>query len=329
VPALPAGAVELARRGFSRYEILAHYYPGVRFGRPVESADGTPPWVSYVLFDPETGVIAGASHPAFVNRELPAGSIFKLIVALYCAVERPDLFDAYRYRCTGRAAAPLPDRCWTPDGHGETGIDRALSHSCNLYFSSLHTRIAEHSFRRFCDSLAGAGVRVSLPPVSGPDGFARLLAGLDYRARFSVRDGIALARLIAPGGREDPRLRLSRDRREVIPRALYETMISGTAGDGTAESPRAPHGPCGLPWGKRPRLLSGSNRLTATGIFWAGRTAGRFRRASRREGAKAARLALKLLGRREGIRSKKMNFIPPAGRYIHIYVIRTHISFTG
>ncbi len=300
------GAVELARRGFSRYEILAHYYPGVRFGPTVEKADGTPPGVSYVLFDPETDAIAGASHPAFVNRELPAGSILKLIVALYCAAERPDLFDAYRYRCAGRAGAPLPDRCWTPDGHGETGIERALSHSCNLYFASLHSEISGESFRRFLDSLAGARVRVSLPPVSGPDGFARLLAGLDYRVRFTVRDGIALARLLAPGGREDPRLRLSPERRDIITRALYETMISGTAGNGTAESPAAHHDPCGLPWGKTATVLSGSNRLTGYGLFLGGKGGrGVFIALRGGTGAKAARLAPGLLGRTEKAPAEK------------------------
>ena len=294
------GAVELARRGFSRYEILAHYYPDVRFAPTAGMPDGVPPGASYVLFDPETGAIADASHPAFINRELPAGSILKLIVALYCAAERPDLFDAHRYRCTGRAAAPLPDRCWRPDGHGETGIDRALSHSCNLFFASLHSRIDEHSFRRFRDSLAGEGIRISLPPVSAPDGFARLLAGLDYRTRLTVRDLIALARLVAPGGRENHGLRLSRERREVITRALHETMTSGTAGNGTAASAASPRGPFGLPWGKTATVLSGSNRLTGYGLFLGGKDGRAVFVALRGgTGAKAARQAMDLLGRTE------------------------------
>ncbi len=297
------GALELARLGFSRYEILAHYYPGIRFERGDARVSVSPPEVSYVLFDTASGAITEASHPAFEHRKLPAGSIFKLFVALHCAVERPDLFDAYRYRCAGRAGPPLPERCWTPEGHGETGMEGALANSCNLFFASLHSEIGMASLRRFCASLVKAGIRVELPPVSGPDEFARLLAGLDYRVRFSVRDAIALARLVYPDAPPNPALRLSGERRDIIARALFQTMISGTAGNDMAKRPADANA---APWGKTATVLSGSNRLAGYGLFLGGAGDRAVFVALRGgTGARAAQAALGILGRTKGALSEK------------------------
>lgn len=260
------GALELARRGYSRYEILAHYYPAVRFTVSKTEAETPPTELSYALFNPQSGEITRSSHRAFEKRVLPPGSIFKLVVALYCAAERPDLFDAHRYRCTTRAGAPLPERCWTPGGHGDVGMSGAISHSCNLFFASLCATIDAGSFRRFCESLAAYGVRIEMPAVRDQVEFARLLAGLDYRVRIPAGDLIALARLVSPRGDAFPGLRISPERRAVIARALFDTMDTGTAGGVIAADRSGPD----RAWGKTATVLSGSNRLTGYGLFLGG-----------------------------------------------------------
>ncbi len=292
------GALELSRRGFSRYEILAHYFPGIRFIAAESASAAPPPELSYAVFDPDSGALINASHREIENRELPTGSIFKLIVALYCAAERPDLFDSCRYNCTGRAAAPLPDRCWTPAGHGELGMSGALSHSCNLYFASLCRSIDEISFRRFCGSLEAAGVRIDLPRTGGTRGFSRLLCGLDYRQRLSVRGFIALARLVSPGEDAPLHLSISSERRAVIARALIETMVTGTVGSEIAGAPSSSPEKNGRPLGKTATVLSGSNRLTGYGLFLGGDgERGIIVVLQGGSGTQAGRWALRLLGR--------------------------------
>ncbi len=260
------GALELARRGYSRYEILAHYFPSINFAAHKQRAETHPPELSYALFNPQSGEITRSSHRAIEKRVLPPGSIFKLVVALYCAAERPDLFDAHRYQCTGRAGTPLPDRCWTPAGHGDVGMTEALSRSCNLYFASLNGLIDADSFRRFCESLQTCGIRIVTPPVRGPGEFAHLLCGLDYRTRVSVRDLVALARLVSPGEDASARHAIAPERRAIIARALFDTMDTGT-GAGALDAGRS--GSC-RSWGKTATILSGTNRLTGYGLFLGG-----------------------------------------------------------
>ncbi|HSV95698.1 MAG TPA: hypothetical protein VLM75_02060 [Spirochaetota bacterium] len=260
------GALGLAQRGYSRHEILAHYYPAVRFMLYKHQVEAPPPGLSHALFDLQSGEITRSSHRGIENRVLPPGSIFKLVVALYCAAERPDLFDAHRYHCTGRAGTPLPERCWTPVGHGDVGMSEALSHSCNLYFASLNGSINVSSFRRFCESLSTAGIRIEMPPVHGPRESAHLLAGLDYRFGLSVRGLVALARLVSPGENASFEIQIAPGRRAIISRALFDTMDTGTAagvlGTGRSDPDRS--------WGKTATILSGTNRLTGYGLFLGG-----------------------------------------------------------
>jgi hypothetical protein len=263
------GALALARRGYSRHEILAHYYPGIGFAGN-EEPEGAP-GLSFMVFSLYDGAVERASHDAFVHRSVPAGSLFKLIVALYLARERPDLLTGWRHTCPGVTTAPGLPRCWHPVGHGELDCARALAHSCNAFFASLHETIDPASFRAFVARFSGeTGITLTLPQTGSGEEWARLLAGLDSRVRFTVADLARLARFLAPGPSADVRLGNARRRYPpaalvLIRRALADTMRSGTAAqeDGTA-------GDLGAAWGKTATMADGTNRLVSYGIFLGG-----------------------------------------------------------
>ena len=84
------GATGLSRRGYNRYEILEHYYPGLSLKSLGVRSPATTPYLSYCVFDLSSGSVHAISPgPDFIHRRVPAGSVFKLIVALYLAAERP------------------------------------------------------------------------------------------------------------------------------------------------------------------------------------------------------------------------------------------------
>lgn len=282
------GALSLARLGYSRYEIIEHYYPGICF-RPEASHSDCPPGVSYVIFSQFDGSVERASHAAIVARRIPPGSLFKLIVSMYCASRRPDIAGGYRYRCwDGAADAAIPERCWKPRGHGEMDLSSALSKSCNRYFASLYSRIDRRDFAEFYASLcAGLGIDAPLPSVRDDREFARLLAGLDYRVRFTVRDMMALCRVLAPGEAGEPRIERTRERipvrfRAQMLHALYATFQNGTASHIAADSLREPGTALadaddvvrgGAPiWGKTATVLDGTNVACGYGYFLGGDT---------------------------------------------------------
>jgi transpeptidase family protein len=88
--------------------------------------------VSYLLVDVRTGRLLGArwNDP---RRPVPMGSLVKPFTAL--AYAEAHGFHYPEYDCRGEA-----DGCWLPRGHGRIGIEQAIAHSCNVYF----TRLAAH-----------------------------------------------------------------------------------------------------------------------------------------------------------------------------------------
>lgn len=263
------GALALARRGYSRHEILAHYFPGIAFAGS-EVPEGVP-GLSYLIFSLYDGAVERASHDAFVHRSVPAGSIFKLIVTLYLARERADLLTGWRHTCSGNTAENGVPRCWNPAGHGELDCRQALAHSCNAFFASLHERISGDSLRAFAVRFAGeTGIALTLPRTGTDEEWARLLAGLDSRVRFSVTDLMRLARLVAPGAISDARLENARRRYPPAALAIIRSALADTMRTGTAAPKEENADDTGAAWGKTATMADGTNRLAGYGVFIGG-----------------------------------------------------------
>jgi stage II sporulation protein D len=285
------GAVALSRRGYNRYEILEHYYPALMFKSP-HSGAGTTPYLSYCVFDLASGSVLSISPGSdFLRRTVPPGSIFKLIVSLYLAAERPDIFNEYTYTCPGTNVRDtiMPDRCWNQHGHGTIQIKDAITYSCNLYFASLYNRISIKNFSaffsRFCQC---TGINARLPEFSNERDWSRMLAGLDFRMTFTIGDYIKLVRFLNCGevfGRPQASCYagVPYDQRLVIYRALRETCIRGTAGGVTKpygadcnyqalpeNVKEGTQGLAGDAWGKTATVIDGTNRPVSYGMFIGG-----------------------------------------------------------
>ena len=284
------GAYNLSRMGYSRYEIVEHYYPDIAFVKE-RSGEQLNPYLSYCIFDLATGAIL-ASNPGnrILQRRVPPGSVFKLFVLLYVAQERRDIFNDYKYTCTGNNAldGTLPERCWHRNGHGTLNIRDAIAHSCNLYFASLHNRISYKNFYKFYVNFCRcAGIPSALPEIANDSQWAKMLAGLDFRIDFRVQDYIRLVQFLNSGtlrSRISPCGDLPDTERIAIFQAMGDTFISGTAsgkirpygsrinytellasmkGSDQKEVP-------GVMWGKTATVLDGTNRPVSYGLFIGG-----------------------------------------------------------
>ncbi len=287
-----AGALKLAELGYSRYEILEHYFPEIRFIAAEGMEKALPHDVSYVIFSLQTGKIEKSSYQAITARKIPSGSIFKLIIALYLATEKPEFLHKYSYQCRSHSDDNMPEKCWRPDGHGKIGFSDALSHSCNLYFASLYRIIDKKKFKTFFDNFClHLNIKSKLPPIKNDREFSHLLAGLDYRLKFTVKDMINIARLFpltAENNNEIEPLKqkMTLEARTIIYNALLGTMIKGTASynetipgnghehvkrQGKAESGAGPltADNCKV-WGKTASILHGTNKIKRYGVFMGG-----------------------------------------------------------
>lgn len=282
------GALALSRRGYNRFEILEHYYGDLDLITSDTAARS--PYLSYCVFDLASGecIIADPGH-AFLNRRVPPGSVFKLIVAFYLAEGRDDIFRSYTYQCRGvnRTDTSMPERCWHEKGHGTIRLSEALAHSCNLYFASLHNRISEKNFRdffsRFCRCVK---IDAKLPETKGKKEWSQLLAGLDFRIDFAISDYIKIVRFIASGGYSE---RGARCLPGVTPGeiAMLRSALGGTFDVGTASGPLRTCGDdaaytgiaqieqmgrssvSGM-WGKTSTIIDGTNRALGYGLFIGG-----------------------------------------------------------
>jgi len=274
------GALELSRRGYSRFEILEHYFPGIRFRQTVP--DSLPAQVSYLVFSLRNGTVINSSSACLVKRRLPPGSFFKLVTSLYLACERGDLFREYMYNCTGRGHGPdMPERCWKREGHGRVGIEDALSGSCNLWFASLCTRIDGQRFRSFFMRMKqDLDLDAVLTQGQGRADLAKIYSGLDFGITVSVSDIMKVLMVTSPGVTEQMavmefRKGVPQHAREKIFRALSGTFINGTGSAGDDERNRAPEDrdlppvPDGM-WGKTSTVIDGTNMPVAYGIFSGG-----------------------------------------------------------
>ena len=304
------GALELSRRGFSRYEILCHYFPGIK--KTCDDKD-TCPELSWFRFDLEKGIITGGDQ-FLLRRDVAPGSLSKLLVALYLAERRPDLLQNYRYTCTGGISRNGgTEVCWERDGHGEVDLQSALKSSCNLYFYSLYDKIDYKDYARFTGELLKTqGVNLAVPVSSDPHVAARRLAGLDFSISWKVRDMMMLACHLSKSLIFTKGITMNNDGQVSLPsavilKALHETVSGGTASgrekrqgymellpsddeelDGYAAS--------GEYWGKTSTVIHGSNDPGSYGIFLGGnKTEGIFTLLKGGSGHCAARWALHLL----------------------------------
>jgi stage II sporulation protein D len=284
------GAVSLSRQGYTRHEILEHYFPGLVWKST--SPDGYSPYLSYCIFDIPTGNVLAARHGTdFLKRRVPPGSVFKLIVSLYCAEERPDLFNTHIYDCPGRNTADrnMPDRCWKLKGHGPVGIQDAIANSCNLYFASLYRLIDRHKFRIFFDALCRRlDIKAELPETADESQWSRLLAGLDFRISFTIADYMRLVKFLhcneaMDRGDHACRSAATQKERYRILMALQGTFVNGTAsgrlktaGDPCAyhaledwPASKSPDRPIDM-WGKTSTIIDGTNKAMSYGLFIGG-----------------------------------------------------------
>lgn len=266
------GAIQLASRGYSRYEIIEHYYPSVEYTGPGPAVPGR--ILQYILFNSESGeIIHSSTGISFTNRIVPCGSLFKLFAALYLAEKRPDLFHNYSYTCTGHEKDKLiPEYCWKKPGHGKMSLTGALSNSCNKYFASLYDKIDPEDFRKWTNAFTKQnGIDLTLPPSGDRSGFAGLLAGLNFRTTISVAGIIKLNRFLYTENRDH-----KTEASAIIMDALHKTFTEGTASETDAVT--TVHNT--LPgyntekkdlWGKTGTVIAGTNSHCSYGIFTGGK----------------------------------------------------------
>ncbi len=227
------GALRLSRMGYSRYEILEHYFRDIKLINH-KGTGSLPPYLSYCTFDMLDGSIRKIGSENFLNRITPPGSVFKLLVSLYLAKERPDIFNEYTYTCGGTDNdTAMPGRCWNQKGHGSINIRDALPDSCNLYFASLYNKISQKHFKIFFEEFCRClGIVQDLPQISNDSEWAKLLAGLDYRISFTINDYIKIIQFLKPDSSYEKNSFLETilpAQRNTIFQSLKQTFIKGTA----------------------------------------------------------------------------------------------------
>ena len=264
------GALQLAEKGYSRYEILEHYYPGMEYNT---SSVGVNHQLQYIIFDNDSGSIVQSSGGAsFKNRIIPCGSIFKLFIALYIAENRTDLFHNYSYTCTDKEKDKhMPEQCWDKSGHGKMNINSALCHSCNIYFGSLYSRIDSVDFLKWItDFTLKQGIELTIPDLKNRNDFSNLLAGLNFNVTITIDGIMKLNRYIYMENKTHPTEEL-----EIIFSALHKTFTEGTAkeieGENTLHNISSPYNISRKNlWGKTGTVIAGTNSHCGYGIFTGG-----------------------------------------------------------
>jgi hypothetical protein len=190
------GSMMLSERGYSRYEILEHYYRGIAFQNTGSSR--LPYNLSYAVFNLSTGQILYASNTNFPDRLITPGSTMKLVTALY--LSGTSSFKTYRYTCTGKSDDhSMPVQCWNPDGHGDMDVGSALASSCNLFFASLYRIIDFNDYLRYYRKLADAiNITAPEPHAANDPAECRVYTGLNFGLTLSIKNIIDIYRLTQP-----------------------------------------------------------------------------------------------------------------------------------
>ncbi len=268
------GAFQLAERGYSRYEIIEHYYPEIQYSSPEGEINSR---LQYIVFNSESGeTIQSSSGTSFRNRIIPCGSVFKLFIALYLAEKRTDLFYNYKYTCKENEKDKLiPAHCWNKSGHGEMDLRSALYNSCNKYFASLYSKIDPDDFTKWIKEFtARQGIVLTVPAIKSKSDFSNLLAGLNFNLTITIDGIIRLNRYIYMEKSEN-----SSGKVGIIFTALHKTFTDGTAKEHDDEviqqsslnhiSVRHNIRSKEL-WGKTGTVIAGTNSHYGYGIFTGG-----------------------------------------------------------
>ncbi len=262
------GALKLAEKGYSRYEILEHYFPGIEYAGSGLAADFK---LQYIVFDPESGEVVKTTNPSFHKRVIPCGSVFKLFIALYLSERRVDLFHNHKYLCAGTSKEKfMPETCWERHGHGKVDIRSALYNSCNLYFASLCSSIDQRDFRDWISRFTEReGIELILPASKSRAEFSNLLAGLNFGATITIDGLIKLNRYITLTARGKRSAEF-----EDIFSALHKTFTDGTAVEthrtGGGEKDNVKFKSISGLWGKTGTVIAGTNSHRGYGIFIGG-----------------------------------------------------------
>ncbi len=266
------GALQLAERGYSRYEILEHYYPEIQYKNYSEVNHQ----LQYIIFNSESGETIKSSSASFNNRIVPCGSIFKLFIALYLLEKRPDLFNNYSYTCADsnkvrQKDKVIPEHCWKRSGHGTLSISGALSNSCNKYFASLYSKIDSEDFYRWINDFTGMqGIQLTIPATKNKIEFSNLLAGLNFRMTITIDGIIKLNRYLYMQNKEH-----TSEEIEIIFTALHKTFTDGTAKETDEDkASKTISSPVNINrkflWGKTGTVIAGTNSHHGYGIFTGG-----------------------------------------------------------
>ena len=266
------GALELAEKGYSRFEILRHYYGDILIKSPRNSS--VPTEIQYVIYNTSNGKIIMQEGKSFLNRRIPCGSLFKLITSLYLAERRSDLLHNHIHKCTGVADAS-GIKCWNRKGHGEVNFSRALYLSCNTFFASLADEIDPGSFSEFINSLnSTCSLDLSIPKIKNKNDLQKILPGLNFNASITVRGIMKMSRLIMSEkikGKDinQTPFNLPAEEMEVLRNALAKTLTEGTGSTDSASSDDGMVSVSSM-WGKTGTVISGTNSHISYGLFTGG-----------------------------------------------------------
>jgi hypothetical protein len=300
------GAMNLAKRGFSRYEILRHYFPQIIFIPAKTNLEALPLDLSFMIFSLRSGEIMKISYPAFSEYELSLGSISKIVVYLYLILYRQDLLKDYKYHCQGsdiytglgtpeKQAKNIKLDCWQKKGHGILSMDEALAKSCNLFFVSLSKFIDYQQYFQFFSGIMGKiGLQSHLWSFKSQEDKIKNFAGLDFKYRFRLSGLIKMVQFLSLKETADSNINELKqlfpgEKLEKLRHALQNTFISGTAYWKETDSIKKNKvskefmEQCSKEimqskkgrnenklWGKTSTIIHGSNKLVSYGLFIGG-----------------------------------------------------------
>ncbi|MGP8175128.1 MAG: penicillin-binding transpeptidase domain-containing protein [Terracidiphilus sp.] len=141
--------------------------------------DFASPDLSFLLLD-RSGKVLAERWPT--QQAVSPGSLVKPFLAIAYGEQHGGRFPTVR--CRGSR-----DRCWLPRGHGNLGLEEAITQSCNAYFlelsSGLDRRLAAESLARYglaappmaasAESLAGLGSAWKETPLAWARAYLQLV----------------------------------------------------------------------------------------------------------------------------------------------------------
>jgi penicillin-binding protein 2 len=183
-----------------------------------------------------------------VDARARIGSLIKAFTLL-AAFESGAYDPTLEVMCLPRSTPdPQGAGCWNGEGHGSTRAQRAIAHSCNLYFAELAKRLPLIAFRQVLERFFGKPERDSRKP-------ADQMVGLGLAPRYDLRALLAAYTALVNQGTlftyRDPGDRYPFERRkiEVTPEfaALWKAGLAGSVREGTSRAAAETYG--------RPTLL--------------------------------------------------------------------------